>query len=177
MSISLILGGVKSGKSALAERLASCSQWPVTYIATATAEDDAMQARIEHHQQKRPDHWQTVEVPIKLGEAITAYAQAEQCLLIDCLTLWLTNLLMLEDETRLRDEIDSLLSALNASSGEIILVSNETNMGIMPLGELTRRYCDEIGLLHQAIAQISERVVLTVAGLPHCLKGELNDRA
>lgn len=173
MSISLILGGVKSGKSALAERLASASNLNVTYIATATADDLAMQQRIQHHRQQRPKHWQTREEPLYLATALQQSCQPQQCVVVDCLTLWLTNLLMKNDDAMLTNEIDALLATLPNLTGELIIVSNETNMGIMPLGELTRRYCDEIGLLHQAIATISDTVVLTVAGLPHILKGTL----
>lgn len=176
MSVSLILGGVKSGKSALAERLAINSMFNVTYIATATADDTAMQQRISHHQQHRPSHWLTVEQPIQLAKALTAHCQSEQCVLVDCLTLWLTNLLMQENEALLQTEITTFLELLPNIKGELILVSNETNMGIMPLGDLTRRYCDEMGLLHQKIAAVSNTVVLTVAGLPHILKGNLDER-
>jgi adenosylcobinamide kinase/adenosylcobinamide-phosphate guanylyltransferase len=90
---------------------------------------------------------------------------------VDCLTLWLTNLLCLQDETRLQQETEALLEILPALPGEIILVSNETGMGIVPLGELTRRYCDEAGRLHQAIAAHCDKVIFTVAGLPLQLKG------
>lgn len=176
MSISLILGGVKSGKSALAERLAISALLNVTYIATATADDTAMQQRISHHQQHRPSHWHTVEQPIQLAKALTEHCQSNQCVLVDCLTLWLTNLLMQDNEALLQTEITALLELLPNIKGELIIVSNETNMGIMPLGDLTRRYCDEIGLLHQKIATISDNVVLTVAGLPHILKGNLDER-
>lgn len=175
MHISLILGGVKSGKSALAERLAISTMLNVTYIATATADDTAMQQRIHHHQQHRPPHWHTVEEPIQLAKALTEHCQSKQCVLVDCLTLWLTNLLMQDNDTILKTEIAALLAILPNIKGELIIVSNETNMGIMPLGDLTRRYCDEIGLLHQAIAALSDTVVLTVAGLPHILKGNLHE--
>ncbi len=176
MSVSLILGGVKSGKSALAERLAISTKLNVTYIATATADDTAMQQRISHHQQQRPSHWHTVEEPIQLAKVLADHCQNNQCVLVDCLTLWLTNLLMQDNEALLQTEIATLLDILPNIKGKLIIVSNETNMGIMPLGDLTRRYCDEIGLLHQAIAALSDTVVLTVAGLPHILKGKLHDR-
>lgn len=175
MTISLILGGVKSGKSALAERVAIATKLKVTYIATATADDVGMKKRIKHHQKDRPAHWHTIEEPIKLAEQLQQHCVANQCVLVDCLTLWLTNLLMADNKVLLKTEIAALLVILPNIKGELIIVSNETNMGIMPLGDLTRRYCDEIGLLHQAIAAISDTVVLTVAGLPHILKGTLHD--
>lgn len=166
----LILGGVRSGKSRLAEQRANASQLPVTYIATATAQDVEMQARIAHHQQQRPAHWQLIEVPVALASALQHAAAANTCIIVDCLTLWLTNLLCANDEARMQLEISALLQILPALPGEIILVSNETGMGVVPLGELTRRYCDEAGRLHQALASHCERVTLTVAGLPLQLK-------
>lgn len=168
----LILGGVRSGKSRLAERLAGDSGTPVTYIATATANDDEMRARILAHRAQRPDHWHLIEEPLMLAAALREHASAGHCILVDCLTLWLTNLLTAEDATALERERMALLEALPGLPGQIILVSNETNMGIMPLGELSRRYCDEAGRLHQDLAQCCDRVILTVAGLPHILKGE-----
>lgn len=168
----LILGGMRSGKSRLAEQHASATGLPVTYIATAQAHDMEMKARIQHHQAHRPAHWQLFEEPLALASALNAHAASGHCVLVDCMTLWLTNLLCLQDEARLRQEIAALLEALPDLPGEIILVSNETGMGVVPLGELTRRYCDEAGRLHQALAQQCERVILTVAGLPLYLKGK-----
>jgi adenosylcobinamide kinase/adenosylcobinamide-phosphate guanylyltransferase len=167
----LILGGVRSGKSRLAEQHALATGWPVTYIATATAGDDEMRARIAHHQQQRPEHWRLVEEPLALAAALQREAAESRCVLVDCLTLWLTNLLCAQDETRLQQEVRDLLQLLPGLPGHIILVSNETGMGVVPLGELTRRYCDEAGRLHQAMAQTCERVILTVAGLPLNVKG------
>lgn len=167
----LILGGVRSGKSRLAEQHAQASGLPVTYLATATVDDDEMRARIAHHQAQRPDHWQLVEEPLALAAVLQRHAAENHCVLVDCLTLWLTNLLCTEDETRLHQEVSALLEVLPGLPGHIILVSNETGMGIVPLGELTRRYCDEAGRLHQAVAHCCEQVILTVAGLPLNLKG------
>jgi adenosylcobinamide kinase/adenosylcobinamide-phosphate guanylyltransferase len=171
-SKTLILGGVRSGKSRLAERLATESGRPVTYIATATARDDEMRARIAAHRAHRPDHWHLIEEPVRLAAALREHAVAGHCILVDCLTLWLTNLLTAEDAAALERERAALLDVLPTLPGRIILVSNETNMGITPLGELSRRYCDAAGLLHQALAQCCDGVILTVAGLPHILKGE-----
>lgn len=167
----LILGGMRSGKSRLAEQHAQDTGLPVTYLATATAQDDEMRQRIAHHQSQRPDHWLLVEEPVALAAALQRHAAEDQCLLVDCLTLWLTNLLCLDDEPRLRGEIDALLQMLPELPGRIILVSNETGMGVVPLGELTRRYCDEAGRLHQAVAARCDKVILTVAGLPLVVKG------
>lgn len=166
----LILGGVRSGKSRLAEQAAIDSGLDVTYIATALSGDAEMQQRIEKHRQQRPDHWAVAEAPYGLAEALQYHAAADRCLLVDCLTSWLTNLLCAEDEAQFEKELNALLDTLPALPGQIVFVSNETSMGIVPLGELTRRYCDEAGLLHQQVAQLCDKVVLTVAGLPHVLK-------
>ncbi len=170
----LILGGVRSGKSRLAEQQALDSALEVVYIATATAGDDEMQKRIQKHQQQRPAHWQLVEEPLMLAEALQNHASTERCLLVDCLTLWLTNLLLKEDEVLFNTQKNALIETITTLPGKLILVSNETGLGIVPMGEITRRYCDEAGLLHQQLAQICERVTLTVAGLPYLLKGDPN---
>ncbi len=168
----LILGGVRSGKSRLAERLATESLLPVTYIATATIEDEEMRERIAAHRVRRPDHWQVIEEPLQLASALIQQANKDHCLLVDCLTLWLTNLLVHPDISKFDTERAAFLKVLPHLTGKLILVSNETNMGVTPMGELSRRYCDEAGKLHQEIAQHCEQVVLTVAGLPLMLKGE-----
>ena len=170
--LELILGGARSGKSRLAERLATQSGLAVTYIATSQAMVGEMNARIQHHCQRRPAEWGLVEEPLELARALRDNAAPGRCLLVDCLTLWLTNLLMLDDDTRLAMQRDAFLEALAELPGRIILVSNETGLGVVPLGELTRRYVDEAGWLHQAVAERAERVLFTVAGLPMLLKGE-----
>lgn len=166
----LILGGVRSGKSRLAEEHALASGLSVTLIATATADDEEMRQRILLHQKRRPGNWTLVEEPLALAAALRAHAAPYRCLLVDCLTLWLTNLLCSADPRRLQTERDALLAVFPNLPGHIILVGNETNMGVMPPGELTRRYCDEAGNLHQELARRCNRVVLTVAGLPLILK-------
>ena len=169
--LQLILGGARSGKSRLAEKLASDSAMPVTYIATSQPLDGEMNARVTLHRQRRPSHWGLIEEPLELARVLREHAAPGQCLLVDCLTLWLTNLLMLDDPQRLGVEREQLLDCLASLPGEIIFVSNETGLGVVPLGELTRRYVDEAGWLHQALAERCQRVVLTVAGLPLTLKG------
>lgn len=170
--LQLILGGARSGKSRLAERLATESGLQVTYIATSQPIDEELNERVALHRQRRPEHWGLIEEPLQLARILRDNAKVGRCLLVDCLTLWLTNLLMLEDDPqRLALERDALLACLADLPGEIIFVSNETGMGIVPLGELTRRYVDEAGWLHQALAERCERVVLSVAGLPLTLKG------
>ncbi len=169
--LELILGGARSGKSRFAERLAAESGLAVTYIATSQALDGEMSARIAHHRQRRPVHWSLVEEPLQLARVLREQAAPQRCLLVDCLTLWLTNLLMLDDVARLAEARDALLECLPELPGRIILVSNETGLGVVPLGELTRRYVDEAGWLHQAVADRAQRVTFMVAGLPMTLKG------
>ncbi|BBT18029.1 adenosylcobinamide kinase/adenosylcobinamide phosphate guanyltransferase [Metapseudomonas otitidis] len=167
----LILGGARSGKSRLAERQAADSGLAVVYIATSQPLDGEMSARVAHHRARRPDHWGLVEEPVELARVLREHAGAGTCLLVDCLTLWLTNLLMLEDDARLAAERDALLACIAELPGRVLLVSNETGLGVVPLGELTRRYVDEAGWLHQALAERCTRVTFTVAGLPMLLKG------
>lgn len=169
--LQLILGGARSGKSRLAEKLATDSSLAVTYIATSQPLDGEMNDRVAHHRARRPAEWGLIEEPLALARVLRETASAERCLLVDCLTLWLTNLLMLDNPERLAQEREALLDCLAALPGEVIFVSNETGMGVVPLGELTRRYVDEAGWLHQALAERCQRVVLTVAGLPLTLKG------
>lgn len=168
--LELILGGARSGKSRFAERLAAESGLAVTYIATSQPLDGEMTERIAHHRERRPAHWTLVEEPLQLVRVLREQAAANRCLLVDCLTLWLTNLLMLDDAARLAEERDALLECLDGLPGRILLVSNETGLGVVPLGELTRRYVDEAGWLHQAVAERAQRVTFMVAGLPMTLK-------
>ncbi|WP_038051031.1 bifunctional adenosylcobinamide kinase/adenosylcobinamide-phosphate guanylyltransferase [Thioalkalivibrio sp. ALJ1] len=168
----LVLGGVRSGKSRLAERLAQESGQPVTYVATARADDQEMARRIERHKADRPAHWGLVEIGTGLGKALEQTAAPDHCLLVDCLTLWLTQLLCTEHEARIEQEREALIETLPRLPGTVILVSNETGLGITPMDALSRRFADESGCLHQRLAAEMDRVVLTVAGLPHILKGD-----
>jgi adenosylcobinamide kinase / adenosylcobinamide-phosphate guanylyltransferase len=169
----LILGGARSGKSALAERLAMESGHDVVYIATAQAHDAEMAARIAHHCASRPAHWRCVEEPLALADALIAHARPGRCVLVDCLTLWLSNLLGVDDSARLERERAALLDALPSLTGQVLLVSNEVGLGVVPMGELTRRFVDEAGRLHQTLAGRCERVLFVAAGLPLALKGSL----
>jgi adenosylcobinamide kinase/adenosylcobinamide-phosphate guanylyltransferase len=169
--LQLILGGARSGKSRLAEKLAADTGLAVTYIATSQPLDGEINERVAHHRARRPAEWGLIEEPMQLARVLQENARADRCLLVDCLTLWMTNLLMLDDAGRLTREREALLDCLAQLPGEIVFVSNETGMGVVPLGELTRRYVDEAGWLHQALAERCQRVVLTVAGLPLTLKG------
>jgi adenosylcobinamide kinase/adenosylcobinamide-phosphate guanylyltransferase len=170
--LELILGGARSGKSRLAEKLAGESGLEVVYVATCQPLDGEMNTRVAQHRARRPAHWALVEEPLALARVLREQAAPGRCLLVDCLTLWLTNLLMLEDPARLEAEREALLGCVSELPGRILLVSNETGLGVVPLGELTRRYVDEAGWLHQALAERSQRVLFTVAGLPMLLKGD-----
>ena len=174
---SLILGGVKSGKSRYAENLLitflaakELEENQACLIATAQALDAGMESRIEKHKQQRPASWTVIEEPIYLSEALKSAETTSGIILIDCLTLWLTNLLMKEDEAFMQVEINQFLQTVSNCTSELVLVSNETNMGVMPLGQLTRDYCDRAGVLHQALAETCDHVSLVVAGLPVALK-------
>lgn len=168
----LILGGVRSGKSRLAEQRAIASGLDVIYVATAAAADDEMCERIAAHRRRRSPSWMVIEESRALAAVLREHAAPDRCLLVDCLTLWLAQLLGVGDETVFANERRALMEALPHLPGRIILVSNETGLGIIPLGVLSRRFCDEAGWLHQDLARVCDRVVLTVAGLPHVLKGE-----
>ncbi len=170
---SLILGGARSGKSALAERLALAGGGAVTYIATGQAGDAEMAARIAHHRARRPADWACVEEPVALAEALHRHAAPDRCLLVDCLTLWLGNLLIDSDPGCFERERSALLERVPTLPGTLLMVSNEVGMGVVPMGALSRRFVDEAGRLHQELAQRCERVVFVVAGLPMALKGTL----
>jgi adenosylcobinamide kinase/adenosylcobinamide-phosphate guanylyltransferase len=166
----LILGGARSGKSALAEKLARDGGREVVYVATAEAGDDEMRTRISHHRARRPPEWSCVEEPLALAAALEIHARADRTILVDCLTLWLSNVLHAGD-ARFESERAALLDALPKLPGEILLVSNEVGLGVVPMGELSRRFVDEAGRLNQSIAAVAERVLFVAAGLPVALKG------
>ncbi|CAI3107147.1 Bifunctional adenosylcobalamin biosynthesis protein CobP [Acinetobacter calcoaceticus] len=170
--LQLILGGARSGKSRLAEQTAIATQLAVTYVATAQALDPEMQNRIAHHQNQRPAHWSLVEEPLFLAKTLQKIDRPNQIILVDCLTLWLTNLLLLEDQNVQEFECEQLIDVLPQLQSEIILVSNETGLGVVPLGEISRQFVDEAGRLHQALGQIADKVMFCVAGFPMILKGE-----
>ncbi|GAB1380907.1 bifunctional adenosylcobinamide kinase/adenosylcobinamide-phosphate guanylyltransferase [Pararhodobacter aggregans] len=171
MSVTLVLGGARSGKSALAERLTlSIAQGAPLYIATAQAWDDEMRDRIALHRAQRDGQgWRTLEVPLDLATTLSDIK--DQAVLVDCLTLWLTNHLLAEHD--LAAETAALLSALAARAAPTILVSNEVGLGIVPDNALARRFRDEAGRLNQRVAALAETVVFTAAGLPLVLKGAL----
>jgi len=178
----LVLGGARSGKSAHAEALAAQSEKEVVYIATAASGDGEMASRIAQHRAQRPAHWTTVEERLALADALATWRAPHRLVLVDCLTLWLSNLLF-EDGTiypdvgaielpaRFHAERAALLAELTQPRGDVILVSNEVGMGIVPFGAITRAYTDEAGRLNQAVAARCDRAVFVAAGLPLYLKG------
>lgn len=166
----LILGGARSGKSRLAEQRALASELDVACIVTAEAGDAEMAARIEAHRARRPATWTTVEAPRYLATALRAEAGSDRIVLVDCLTLWLANLI--DDESALARERARLLDLLPDLPGRIVLVSNEVGLGIVPAHPLARRFRDEAGILNQDLAAVCDRVTLVAAGLPVTLKAE-----
>ena len=170
--LQLILGGARSGKSRLAEQTAQDSGLQVYYVATAQALDAEMQLRIQHHQAQRPAHWQLSEEPLYLADCLHRIDAAEQLILVDCLTLWMTNLLLADDSSLLFQQMQKLLEVLPTLASTIILVSNETGLGVVPMGELSRKFVDESGRLHQQLAQLADKVLFCVAGLSMQLKGD-----
>jgi adenosylcobinamide kinase/adenosylcobinamide-phosphate guanylyltransferase len=168
--LALVVGGARSGKSAFAERLVTATARPRRYIATAEAWDDEMRARIAQHRQDRGAGWTTVEAPLDLCAALSA-AQADEVVLIDCATLWLTNHLLADHD--LHAEGTALLAALAACPAPVIIVSNETGWGIVPDNALARRFRDAQGRLNQRLAAQADLVVTVIAGLPLALKGAI----
>jgi adenosylcobinamide kinase/adenosylcobinamide-phosphate guanylyltransferase len=161
---------VRSGKSRYAESLALAQSAPVIVLATATAGDAEMARRIEAHRGHRPAHWRVVEEPLALAAVLTKAAGPDRFVLIECLTLWISNLLCQDDPTRLESEVARLVQAWSQLPGQVVAVSNEVGLGIMPINDLARRFADIAGELHQALAAHSERVVSVVAGIPVMLK-------
>lgn len=174
----LIIGGARSGKSAYAEQIVLASQLEPLYIATASAHDDEMEGRIHLHQQRRGDQWQTIEEPLFLTETLKQHSNERHYILVDCLTLWLTNLqgqLWHDDANASVNEIenkqDELCDSITELAGKIIFVSNEVGQGIVPMGELSRQFCDLSGRLHQRIAKQCDQVIHMIAGIPQIIKG------
>lgn len=178
----LVIGGARSGKSALAERRAAESGLRVVYVATAQVQDAEMERRIAHHRARRPADWGLVEAPLQLAAALRAHAARDTCLVVDCLTLWLSNLLFAGEAARqaeadqaidcplLTKETAALIDTLPQLPGWITLVSNEVGWGIVPMHPVSRCFADEQGRLNQRVAAVCDRVTLVAAGLPMALK-------
>jgi len=176
--IHLVIGGTRSGKSRYAEeQVLKMSEnnklfinKSVVYVATATAGDDEMSERIKYHQQSRPNQWELIEEPLFLSSVINSQKNNQPILIIECMTLWLSNWLCREDKNQVSsqwlDEKNSFLSALKDSLLDIVIVSNEVGSGIVPMGELSRQFADQAGWLNQDLAKIADKVTLVVAGCP-----------
>ncbi len=167
--LTLVLGGARSGKSRHAESLITALPPPWIYIATAQPGDEEMAARIKSHRERRGAHWRTIEAPQELALALAGCGEAP--VLVDCLTLWLSNLMLAD--ANIEEEIAQLETALIAANGPVVLVANEVGSGIVPSYPLGRRFRDLQGVLNQRIAARAERVILMVAGLPLAVKGML----
>jgi adenosylcobinamide kinase/adenosylcobinamide-phosphate guanylyltransferase len=165
----LVLGGARSGKSGFAERLARDSQLERHYVATGRAYDDEMQDRIDRHRADRGDGWITHEVPLTLSETMVANDLSSRVILVDCLTLWVTNLMM--EEIDMEAATARLLDYLSVCSSRVVLVSNEVGLGIVPENRMAREFRDHAGRLHQKIAALADEVFFIAAGLPLKMKG------
>jgi adenosylcobinamide kinase / adenosylcobinamide-phosphate guanylyltransferase len=168
-AVTLVLGGARSGKSTYAEGLIEASG-PGLYLATAQARDDEMRERIRRHQERRGDAWETVEEPLDLVGALARHARAGRAVLVDCLTLWLSNLMAADRDIDL--EINALTDRLTSLPGPVVFVSNEVGLGIVPQTALGRAFRDHAGRLNQHIAQAADRVVFVAASLPFTLKDQ-----
>jgi adenosylcobinamide kinase / adenosylcobinamide-phosphate guanylyltransferase len=168
LATTLVLGGARSGKSAFAERLIGDSGLARIYLATATADDDEMRTRIAHHRIGRGDGWITVEVPLALVDVLTREATHGRAVLVDCLTLWLSNLMLAERDPDI--EARRLARFLGVAKYPIVLVSNEVGLGLVPETPLGRAFRDAQGRLNQIVAAAVPNVVFIAAGLPLWLK-------
>lgn len=168
----LVLGGARSGKTALAERLAvALGRFPA-YLATAEAWDEEMEERIARHRSDRESRFHTIEEPLELAEQLRASAPSHDVILVDCLTLWITNLIMAE--RNVADAVEELIEVLGEiTTSRIIFVSNEVGLGIVPDNAMARQFRDLAGAAHQKLAKVCETAVFVVAGLPMVLKGTL----
>ncbi|MFN3762217.1 MAG: bifunctional adenosylcobinamide kinase/adenosylcobinamide-phosphate guanylyltransferase [Anaerolineae bacterium] len=177
--MTLILGGARSGKSDYAQRLAAESGRPVIYLATATAGDEEMAERIARHRAARPAHWRTLEAPTDVGRALEAALAGGEVVLMDCLTLLVSNLMMEEGDgvtedrlmARVMTELEALLEVCAARGVTLLVVSNEVGMGLVPPYPMGRVYRDVLGRANQWLAARADRVVLMVAGIPLEVKG------
>ncbi|MDZ7603869.1 MAG: bifunctional adenosylcobinamide kinase/adenosylcobinamide-phosphate guanylyltransferase [Hoeflea sp.] len=167
--ITLVLGGARSGKSAFAEALVESAAPTRLYIATGQAWDEEMRDRIASHQSRRGQGWETIEAPLDLARALSDHSRGDRPILVDCLTLWVTNLMLGEhDIARAFDELAATLSGLK---GPVVFVSNEVGLGIVPDNAMARAFRDHAGRLHQSIASLADEVHFVAAGLPLKMKG------
>jgi adenosylcobinamide kinase / adenosylcobinamide-phosphate guanylyltransferase len=178
-SLTLVLGGARSGKSDYAQSIVDHGEGKVLYVATATASDEEMRARIDSHRARRPGHWDTLEAPIRVGEALLEASSAEW-ILLDCMTLLVNNILVgfpepineSEYYSAVDEELDGLLNAISKSQAKWVIVSNEVGLGLVPAYPMGRFFRDALGRVNQSLAQAADTVVLMVAGIPMLVKGE-----
>jgi len=169
----LVLGGARSGKSRFAQQRAE-SRWPhPVYVATAEVGDAEMAARVKAHQQVRSDRWRTLEAPLEAPAAIRGGEGEADGFLMDCVTIWLSNVLLKEGESKVMGRQQELVAAFETAPRPVILVSNEVGMSLVPEYPLGRLFRDLAGRLNQDLAAVADTVVLVVAGLPWVLKGTL----
>ncbi|BFM49606.1 bifunctional adenosylcobinamide kinase/adenosylcobinamide-phosphate guanylyltransferase [Marinomonas sp. THO17] len=166
----LVIGGVRSGKSAFAQQLVAEYHKPVCYVATSQVLDDEMAQRVARHKDNRPSDWQLIEEPIELARVLNELSGTNKAVIVECLSLWLSNLLCLENQDTFTEQHASLMKAVEGFKGDLIMVSSEVGMGIMPMNALARRFGDEAGLLNQALVKLTDRVTFVAAGLPMPLK-------
>ena len=171
--IIFITGGARSGKSYFAQEIAREIPGPKAYLATAQALDEEMAERIRRHQKNRPEDWQTLEAPLKVPECLEGHGDHFSLILLDCLTLWISNLMMAGwDEPKILEEGDRLLEACQRVKCSLILVGNEVGMGIVPDNPQARVFRDLSGLIQQKVARRADEVFFMVSGLPQKIKGE-----
>lgn len=167
--IIFVLGGARSGKSSYAERIVDTSGLRPIYLATGRAFDREMEERIDIHRGQRPGHWCTIEEPLALVEALLDHCAPDCFVLVDCLTLWITNLML--EERDIKTETAALLDVLSQLKGPVVFVSNEVGLGIVPDNQMAREFRDHAGFLHQDVASSADEVYFMAAGLPLKMKG------
>jgi adenosylcobinamide kinase / adenosylcobinamide-phosphate guanylyltransferase len=167
-----ITGGCRSGKSRYALDYANQHFSQKLYLATSEPLDEEMARRVEHHKRTRGPEWQTVEEPLEIADKIRQYGDRTEVILVDCLTLWLSNLLMKSrDDDAIMAEVAQLIAAIRECQATLLIVSNEVGMGIVPAEPLARRFRDLAGMANQRIAEAAETVIFMVSGIPLFLKG------
>ena len=174
-SVTLVLGGARSGKSRYAQQLAEQSRH-VVFVATAKASDEEMRAKIERHREDRPKEWPTVEEPLDLPKVLAEHELKSEVIVVDCLTIFAANLLDTEGEDNndaIERRVEALCEALRAAQCDVVLVSNEVGSGVVPAYPVGCRYRDLLGEINQKVARVADDVVLMVAGLPLALKGHV----
>ena len=168
----LVTGGQKSGKSRYALMLADAVGGEKFFVATAQPLDGDMARRIERHRMERGEQWKTIEEPVAIAPVLDKLRGSDGVLIIDCLTLWTSNMLEQADETAFLQKVEELSQSVAKFGGTVILVTNEVGLGIIPAGPVAREYCNRLGMVNQKMAEVCHSVVMLVAGLPIFIKGD-----